>query len=217
MKILFWNVDTQKDFMNKDGALYVKGAETIKPTLRKLIELAIKYKIQIVNTLDWHEKTDEEISTTPDFKTTFPSHCIAETEGAKSIEEAGVAKVSYEVGLNHSEPDKDFIDIIKYVTIKKNKFDVFSGNKLTEKVLDVINQTLVIIYGVATNICVDFAVKGIASRGYKVVVVQDAIKELPGTDVSVIIEDWKKNFKVQMADYKAVEFYIKMMYNNGDI
>lgn len=217
MKILFWAVDLQNDFMNKDGALYVEGAETIKPIVKKLTALAIKYKIQVINTLDWHKETDEEISTTPDFKNTFPSHCIAETNGAKLITELNGNKIKYDIGVNDNVTEEEVVKIFTYVTIKKNKFNVFSGNKLTTEVLNIINPTIVIVYGVSSNICVDFAVRGIVTRGYKVVVVKDAIKELPGTDVSALIAEWKKDCNVQMADYKAVEFYIKMMHSSGDI
>ena len=216
MKILFWNVDTQKDFCNKGGALYVEGVKAIKPTLKKLTELARKYKIQVVNTADWHNESDEEISSNPDFKNTFPLHCVANTTGAEFIEETLHEKIIYEVGIIDSEPDPIIKDIPEIV-IRKDKFDVFEGNKWTEKVLEMLEPKIVIVYGVATNVCVDLAVKGLASRGYKVVVVKDAIKELPGTDISAIIENWKKNFKVQIADYKAVKFYIKMMNCNVDI
>ena len=57
MKIIFWNVDTQKDFMNKDGKLYVQGAEEIKSNLKRLTNLAKAYNITVVNTGDYHNKT----------------------------------------------------------------------------------------------------------------------------------------------------------------
>ncbi len=64
MKTIFWNVDTQVDFMNKDGKLYVQGAEEIKPNLKRLTDLAEKYKITVINTGDYHNKTSKEISNT---------------------------------------------------------------------------------------------------------------------------------------------------------
>ena len=36
MKTIFYDVDTQNDFMKEDGALYVPGAESIKENLEKL-------------------------------------------------------------------------------------------------------------------------------------------------------------------------------------
>ena len=54
MRVIFWNVDTQKDFINKDGALYVKDAETIKPALATLTNFARKNNIKVINTGDYH-------------------------------------------------------------------------------------------------------------------------------------------------------------------
>ena len=46
-----------------------------------------------------------------------------------------------------------------------------------------------IVYGVATNVCVDCAVRGLLERKVDVYVVEDAIKELPGLPLPY--EDWK--------------------------
>ena len=43
MKI-HYDVDTQNDFMNPSGALYVPDAESIKPNLKKLTDHAKKNK-----------------------------------------------------------------------------------------------------------------------------------------------------------------------------
>jgi len=172
MKILFWAVDCQNDFMNKDGALYVEGAEAIKSNLKKLTSIAINYNIPVVNTRDWHEATDEELSETPDFINTFPKHCMKDTKGAEFIKE-----ITPIYGNT--------------VVINKNKFDVFTGSKNTEKILKDINPNIVVVYGVATNVCVNFAILGLVGRGYKVIVVYDAIKELPNLPVNEIYKDWK--------------------------
>ena len=54
MKKIFFNIDTQKDFMNKDGALYVPNAESIKDNLKKLTSFAVNNKIRIFNSMDTH-------------------------------------------------------------------------------------------------------------------------------------------------------------------
>ena len=44
-KVIFMNVDTQKDFCEKDGSLYVNGVEDIKPNLKTLTEFSAKNNI----------------------------------------------------------------------------------------------------------------------------------------------------------------------------
>jgi nicotinamidase-related amidase len=53
-KAVFWNTDTQYDFIDKDGKLSVENAESIKPNLKKLTDFARVNNIKVVNTMDWH-------------------------------------------------------------------------------------------------------------------------------------------------------------------
>ena len=52
-----------------------------------------------------------------------------------------------------------------------------------------LTQKTFVVYGVAENVCVNFAVKGLLERGKEVYVVTDAIKGLPG--IPACLEDWK--------------------------
>ena len=71
--ILFWNVDTQFDFMSASGKLYVPGAEQIKPILKQITAFAKSNNIQVVNTADFHYANSKELSNKPDFITSFPA------------------------------------------------------------------------------------------------------------------------------------------------
>ncbi len=191
-KMIFWAVDCQKDFMNPDGALYVEGAEKIKPNLKQLTEFAYNNDITVVSTQDYHHFDDEELSDTPDFVNTFPKHCIAGSIGSEFVDEV--------VPLDQEEDDTiilnnpiDHLLINVYsrnIVIQKNKFDVFTGNPHTELFLDLINPDIVVVYGVATNVCVNCAILGLTKRGIEVIVVKDAIKELPNLPVTEIYEKW---------------------------
>ena len=73
-KIIFWNVDTQYDFIGSDeykGTLVVPDSRKIESNLEKLTDYAQKNKIKVVNTADMHNPDSKEISKEPDFKTTL--------------------------------------------------------------------------------------------------------------------------------------------------
>jgi len=72
-RVIFWDVDTQYDFMKADGKLYVPDAEQLIPNLRKLTDYAHGHGIRIVASADDHVREHAEISATPDWKATFPS------------------------------------------------------------------------------------------------------------------------------------------------
>ena len=75
MKTVFFDVDTQLDFLYPAGALYIPGAENIIGALGALTKFAVANKIQIISTADAHSEDD------PEFKTWKP-HCVAGTDGA---------------------------------------------------------------------------------------------------------------------------------------
>ena len=75
MKTVFFDIDTQLDFLYPAGALYVPGAERIVPAIARLNRYAAQRGIPVVSTADAHLEDDVE------FKT-WPRHCVAGTGGA---------------------------------------------------------------------------------------------------------------------------------------
>jgi nicotinamidase/pyrazinamidase len=190
--MLFWNVDTQNDFVEPAGKLYVKDADKLKPVWAEITRYAQRHKIKVVNTADFHYIHSEEIDDTPDFEKTFPSHCMAGTTGAEFIKETNPADP---IVFDWDKPYDVMaisLDLSKYrnILIRKDAFDVFAGNKVTEPLLQILKPEVVVVYGVTTNICVDHAVRGLKKQVKKVVVLTDAIKELPGSPLP--FKTWQK-------------------------
>lgn len=179
-KILFWNTDTQKDFMNKGGSLYVEGAEDIKQNLKRLTDLAKEKGIQVVNTADWHYEESEEIADEPDWIYTFPEHCMVGSEGAEFIDETKPEN-AVTIDWNKEYHYDDLAEASKAhnIIILKDDFDTFKGNMNVDRLLLLLKPKTIIVYGVTSNICVDKAVRGLLLRQYKVKVVRDSIKRLP--------------------------------------
>ncbi|MCK5255169.1 MAG: isochorismatase family protein, partial [Deltaproteobacteria bacterium] len=67
-------IDMLNDFVDKDGALYVQGAEKLIPNIQKLI----KHFDNVIFVCDEHDQDDIE------FKT-WPVHAVFGTNGAKLI------------------------------------------------------------------------------------------------------------------------------------
>src|ERR1035437_2765522 len=85
---LFWCVDAQFDFVMPDGKLYVKDAEKTLPVLEHVTNKAKEENIAVITTGDAHTWASKEVSTNPDFKTTYPMHCERDTVGASFVEQA---------------------------------------------------------------------------------------------------------------------------------
>lgn len=204
-KTIFWAVDCQKDFMLTGGKLYIKDAERILPNLSKLTSFAVKNNIFVVSTGDYHCMTDKEISSTPDYIKTFPPHCLCGEEGMDFVNETYpklLTRHYYTVTPNHIvEMYEDSLKRAKDVIIYKNKFDVFEGNIYTDKILKVLKPEIIVVYGVATDYCVRYALEGLYESSYKIILVKDAIKGINEEKSSELIEKWKNmNIKIVSTD-----------------
>ncbi|MFH1589812.1 MAG: isochorismatase family protein [archaeon] len=198
-KILFWNVDTQYDFMRDDetykGKLPVPGAKKIERNLHMLTVMAQHNFIQVINTGDWHTKNSKEFSDNPDYKTTFPPHCLQNTKGAEFVPATKPEK-PYIISWQDEDFDADEIFNRRNIVLYKDAFDVFDevdGTPWAYEVLNIIDPTRVLVYGVATNYCVDFAVKGLLERknGFEVDVVTNAMKEIPECNLEDKFKEWE--------------------------
>ena len=76
MKTVFFDVDTQVDFVFPAGALYAPGAEKILPTVAKLNHYAAAHRIPLVSTMDAHSENDLEFRD-------WPHHCVVDTLGQR--------------------------------------------------------------------------------------------------------------------------------------
>jgi len=203
-QILFWNVDTQEDFIDQAGKLYVEGAETIRPVLKQITGFARGKGIRVVNTCDYHGVNSNELSAHPDYKETFPLHCLGGSAGAEFISETAPDHplvIDWDADLAiFAEFDRP--EQFRNIVIRKDAFDVFAGNPHTEKVVQILNPERAFVYGVTTNVCVDKAVMGLVEHGIKVYVISDAIKELPGLPLPY--EKWK-SAGVEMIPFHLVE------------
>src|SRR6266480_6204378 len=137
--VIFWDVDTQYDFMHADGKLYVPDAERIIGNLKRLSDYAHGHGIRVIASADDHVKGHAEISDTPDWKTTFPPHCLRGTPGQKKIPETALREPLV------IEPDAQDVkahrgDILFHkgdILFHKHRFDVFTNENVTT-VLDVL-------------------------------------------------------------------------------
>jgi nicotinamidase/pyrazinamidase len=190
---LFWDVDTQVDFMQPNGALYVPGAEEIVPALERLTQAARRFGLPVVMSADDHETTDAEISDAPDFATTYPAHCMRGTPGRQRI---AATRRPEALVLGHrelpvAELRRRLAAAGDAVLLLKKTVDVFS-NPNTENVVRALSPRRIVVYGVALDVCNERAVEGLWRRGYhRLTVVTDATRALDVEKGRALLDDWK--------------------------
>ena len=76
------------------------------------------------------------------------------------------------------------------VLLLKKSFDVFT-NPNAEVVLDVLDPSEVILFGVATDVCDHMAVMGLLRRGRRVAFVEDAARGLDAARTAACLAQWR--------------------------
>jgi nicotinamidase/pyrazinamidase len=173
-KVVFWEVDTQKDFMLPGGKLYVPGAERLLPNIQRLTDAARQDRVFLVSHGCYHPANDPEFAT-------FPPHCVKGTTGADFVPEALTDKV---VTVPNEPVAKVPLDLAPYqqILLEKQTLDIFASLHADELLKRLDPQSQFVVFGVVIEFCVHFAAKGLLDRGRRVSVVQDAIETLNPED-----------------------------------
>jgi nicotinamidase/pyrazinamidase len=172
--VIFWEVDTQADFMLPGGKLYVPGAELLLPNIRRLTDAARHGRVFLVSHGCFHTQDD------PEFKT-FPPHCIQGTAGSAYVPEALTDKI---VRVPNDPAAALPPELAQYqqILLEKQTLDIFESRHAEELVKRLGDSKEFVVFGVVTEYCVRFAAKGLLDRGRRVSVVKDAIETLKAED-----------------------------------
>ena len=149
---VFVDIDTQRDFLEPAGALYVPGSADIIPNLAPLSQFAQRHHVHVIATACAHRLDDPEL-------TRYPPHCLAGTPGQERI--AATANLgSVVLGLD----DRLGGELPPHVTLLKREIDVFSRPDADDVIARYDrNQPppLFVVYGVYADYCIRAAVEGL--------------------------------------------------------
>ena len=163
-KTVFVDIDTQFDFMNPRGNLYVPDAEDIIDNIKKLFDYAKEHKIKILSSTDAHVVDDPEFNL-------FPAHCVKGTPGNQKIE-ASTCNDNITIENREQEITESIMDHDQII-VESQTFDIFESTN-TDKIVKKLDVQNFVVFGVATDYCVKAAVLGLLKRGYNVSLVADA-------------------------------------------
>ena len=168
MNTVFVDIDTQFDFMNPHGNLYVPDAEDIVGNIKKLFDYAKEHKIKILSSIDAHTVDDPEFNL-------FPAHCIKDSPGNQKIE-ASTCSNNITIENREQEITESIMDH-EQIIVESQTFDIFESVN-TDKIVKKLDAQNFVVFGVVTDCCVKAAVLGLLKRGYNVSLVTDATKSI---------------------------------------
>ena len=77
------------------------------------------------------------------------------------------------------------------VLVPKKSYDPFT-NPNTETMLDVLDPDQILLFGVATDICDDVAVRALLRRGRRITFVEDAARGVDASRVAACLAAWRE-------------------------
>jgi nicotinamidase/pyrazinamidase len=189
---LFYDVDTQRDFIFPGGKLYVPGAERILPRLEDLTRGAQQKGLTIAGSVDRHFPTDVELQTNGG---AYPEHCMDGTDGQRKV--AATAPQHPCWIENRVYTAAELQALLRQggeVYIEKQDIDIVVGNRNAAAVLDTLlrDKTDVVVYGVVTEICVDLVLAALKDRSVRLHVPVDAIAALDEKHAAETLEKWRR-------------------------
>jgi len=181
MKSVFFDVDTQIDFLYPAGALYVPGAESIVGKVARLNNYAGANGIPLISDMDAHTEND------PEFRE-WPSHCVAGTLGQRKPESTLLAK---RIVKSSKAPLLVWPEGIQQILLEKQALDAFSNPQLPS-FLESIGADRFVIYGVVTEICVKCAAWGLLQTGKRVEMVTDSVRHLDADAARSVMREFEE-------------------------
>jgi len=170
MNTVYFDIDTQIDFLYPAGALYVPGAERLLPTISRLNQKAAI----VVSTMCAHDEND------PEFKD-WPPHCVVGTTGQLKPQSTMLAE---RVVIPTSPVD---VSTARQIILEKQHLNLFSNPNLP-RLLEALEADEYVVYGVVTEYCVSHAALGLLETGKPVTLLTDAIRSLNDAESARTIE-----------------------------
>lgn len=187
-------VDDQNDFFDLEGSCLPipDSKKVIEPTNQFLQMQRYSQCKGVMFTQDWHNADHEEYM--PDGNP-FPKHCVEGTKGAALAVQFGTIPSP-----------------IPVLNLRKNVFNMWEESNLQVAAMDAVSRARfgnepqdrdeffkemlakgikdVVVIGVASDICVNFAIKGLVDRGFNVTAIRPLCKGLFREIDQVVAEDY---------------------------
>jgi nicotinamidase/pyrazinamidase len=160
-------IDVQNDFI-EGGALGVEGGAAVAEGISKLLAEHPETYEFVIASRDWHDPDNDNgghfaLDGEPDFETTWPVHCVADTFGAEYHDALTTRAIDHHVRKGQGQP----------------AYSIYDGTTeeggTVHELLDANGVTEIDIAGLATDFCVRASALDAIEHGRHVRVITDLV------------------------------------------
>ena len=171
---IFYDINTQRDFILHDGKFHIEGAENLVPKWKAITDLARDQKVQIVCSVDCHVPGDPQLKS---WGGPYPDHCMAGTPGQLKIDET---KPLNPLMLENRDYTSNETKQSSTTTAKSSfdeQFEKLADNAHLSAILRLVLRPYqdIVMYGVYTESCVAREIAALIGVGPKLHIITDAV------------------------------------------
>lgn len=181
---IFYDINTQRDFILHDGKFHIEGAEDLVPKWKAITDLARDQKVKIVCSVDCHVPGDTQLKS---WGGPYPDHCMAGTPGQQKIAEtAPLDPVMLENREYTPDEIQKVLDHEGEIEFRRQQFEKLADNAHLSAILRLVLRpyTDIVMYGVYMEACVAREISALIGVGPKLHLVTDAVAVVGGESPS---------------------------------
>ncbi len=179
-KTIFYDINTQRDFILHDGKFHIEGAEKLVPVWKAITDLARDQNVRIVCSVDCHVPGDPQLKS---WGGQYPDHCMAGTPGQQKIDETQPLNPLMLENKEYSTDEiQKILDHTGEIVFRRQEFEKLAGSPHLSAILRLVLRPYqdIVMYGVYTEACVERGITALIGVGPKLHLVRDAIAVIGG-------------------------------------
>jgi nicotinamidase-related amidase len=172
---IFYDINTQRDFILHDGKFHIEGAENHVPKWKAITDLARDQKVQIVCSVDCHLPGDPQLKS---WGGPYPDHCMAGIPGQQKIAETmPLNPLTLENRDYTPDEIQKVLDHEGEIVFRRQQFEKLADNAHLSAILRLVLRPYqdIVMYGVYTESCVARESTALIGVGPKLHIVTDAV------------------------------------------
>lgn len=160
------DMNTQRDFLDPDGAAPVHNREAVTTGLRKVFATAQQYQVPIVSAVDSHRETEPPHDG-------FPKHCIEGTPGQRKLTFTLLQKRIFIEANNNLDLPKNLLNNYRQVIFRRRTIDLLDNPK-ADRLLGGLTDEHLLVFGVGLERSIRRLILCLLARGHKIGFIPEA-------------------------------------------